>query len=212
MQPPHTRYFFSYSKLSSERSFVKMFCDILNEIGADVMHKHSEFWEFLPAFPSWLLRIFTWNWRHVIQEWNSCLLTRWGQFKERARFKAPVGKTPVKFSQKSALQYFYMLDSVASGHFRISGTHRKLPRQEGIWPKFSKASSTVFVFSLFSSEWTFENFYLLVDIFKRNTLQHTATHCNTLQHTATHCNTLQHSQNVYLMVKILKRQLWSWLF
>jgi len=25
---------------------------------------------------------------------------------------------------------------------------------------------------------------------RRDTLQHTATHCNTLQHTATHCNTL----------------------
>jgi len=31
---------------------------------------------------------------------------------------------------------------------------------------------------------------------RRNTLQHTATHCNSLQHTATHCNTLQHTSHI----------------
>ena len=33
---------------------------------------------------------------------------------------------------------------------------------------------------------------------KRDTLQHTATHCNTLQHTATYCNILQHNSSVSL--------------
>jgi len=39
---------------------------------------------------------------------------------------------------------------------------------------------------------------------KRETLQHTATHCNTLQHTATHCNTLQHTAVWGLVSKIAK--------
>ena len=45
---------------------------------------------------------------------------------------------------------------------------------------------------------------------RRNTLQHTATHCNTLQHTATHCNTLQHVAthcNTIDLVKNLQNQL-----
>ena len=50
--------------------------------------------------------------------------------------------------------------------------------------------------------------HLLGKFLRRDTLQHTATHCNTLQHTATHCNTLQHTATQYtpyLLGKFLRR-------